>query len=33
MSGAVLEVEEAARGDLGGILKNSRAEEKAALEL
>lgn len=28
-----MEVEEAARGSLGGVLKNSRADEKAALEL
>lgn len=33
MSGATLEVELAARGDLGGVLKSSHAEEKVALEL
>lgn len=32
MSGAALEVEEAARGDLGGLFKGPAAAEKNALE-
>ena len=33
MSGATLEVEEAARGDLGGIFKGSAGGEKTALDV